>query len=223
MGNSFFLVQANAVVGEDAELNRWYDEQHFDDCLACDTAVAAQRYCKMPGTGPGGYAYLAIYEVGDAQAFADNRRSKEGSLLLPRTAALALPAHAFFYRPLQGQPGLLSRQERSSLYIEFLDVGLAQDAVGLLENRQEELETEAGLGTTQIMIVDDYQERKGWHADAIIFAEMLDDAGDSWRPPSYAPIGSALKVAEAGLYRSMSPRRTRAGTALSEENAKGKA
>ena len=209
MGNSFFVVQANAVSGEDAELNRWYNEQHLDDCLACDTAISTQRFGKVPGSGPGGYAYLALYEVGDPQKFAENRRTKEGTPLLPRTAALALPAHAFFYRSLEGQPGLLARQERCSVYIEFLDVGSGEDVVGFLKDRQKVLGAINGIGVTQLMLVEDYQERTGWHADAIIFAEVLGTAEPSWQPSAPVSPGSALRVAEAGLYQSLSPRRLR--------------
>ena len=53
VSNAFFVVQVNAMPGEDAELTRWYEEQHFDDCLACDSAIAAQRFRKVLGSGPG--------------------------------------------------------------------------------------------------------------------------------------------------------------------------
>lgn len=208
MNNSFFVVQANAVSGESAELNRWYNEQHLDDCLACDTAISAQRFEKVPGSGPGDYAYLALYEVGDSQTFAEDRRTKEGTPWLPRTAALALPAHAFFYRPLAGQRGLLARQERCSFYIEFLEAGSGDDAVCLFLNRQNALDATDGIEATELLLVDPYQERQGWHADGLLFAEVLGLAEDSLRlPVSPQPSGAALRVAESGLYRPISTRR----------------
>lgn len=207
--NSFFVVQVNAVPGEDAELNRWYDEQHFDDCLRCDSAVAAQRFQKVPETGPGNYTYLALYEVGDPQKFAESRKTKEGTPLLPRTDALALPAHAFFYRPLPDQPGLLMRQERRSFYIEFLEFGSAENSADLLKDRQRILELDPMLGLCELMKVDRYQERQGWHADAIIFAELANNATESWQPPAPVASVTTLKVVEAGLYRPASPRKVR--------------
>ena len=209
MGNAFFVVQANAAPGQDAELNRWYEEQHLDDCLACDTAVAAQRFRKAPGSGPGDYAYLALYEVGNPQRFAENRRSKEGTPLLPRTPALALPAHAFFYRPAPAQTDLLGRQERVSIYIEFLNAGSAVDAAERMTDRQRFLAKTPGLGASELMLVDAYQEHQGWHAAGIIFAEVFDGTGDMGRPALSLPAAAHLTVAVSGLYRPISLRRTR--------------
>ena len=205
--NPFFVVQVNAVPGEDAELNRWYDEQHFDDCLRCDSAVAAQRFQKVPETGPGNYTYLALYEVGDPQKFAESRKTKEGTPLLPRTDALALPAHAFFYRPLPDQPGLLIRQERSSFYIEFLEFGSAENSADLMKDRQRILELDPMLGLCELLAVDPYQERQGWHAGGIICAQLSDRAPQGWQPPIPASEETGLKVVEAGLYRSISARK----------------
>lgn len=139
MANPFFVVQANAEPGRDDELNCWFEEQHLNDYLTCKDAVSGQRFGKIPGSGSGNYAYLALYEVGDPQTYAEDRKTKEGNPLLPRTAALALPAHAFFYCPIDGQHGLLSRQERSSLYIEFLDGGTSPHAITLMVERQQTL------------------------------------------------------------------------------------
>jgi hypothetical protein len=209
MANPFFVVQANAMPGRDDELNRWYEEQHLDDCLACKDALSAQRFGKITGTGPGNYAYLALYEVRDPQTFADDRKSKEGTPLLPRTTALALPAHAFFYRPIEGQSGLLARQERSSLYIEFLDGWASSDLAALMTERQQILSQETGLGLTELMLVDAFQERQGWHASGIIFAEVTH--ADAALPLSTtAPNSSLLRVAESGLYQPLSARRVAA-------------
>lgn len=208
--NPFFVVQVNAVPGQDAELNRWYDVQHFDDCLRCDSAIAAQRFRKEPGSGPGDYAYLALYEVSDPKTFTENRKRKEGTPLLPRTDALALPAHAFFYRPLPGQPGLLVRQERSSFYIEFLELGSATNATELMKVRQRVLESDPMLGPSELMAVDPYQERQGWHAGGIICAQLSDRAPQGWQSPIPASEETGLKVVEAGLYRSISARKVAA-------------
>ena len=208
-GNAFFVVQANAVPGEDAELNRWYEEQHLTDCLACDTAVSAQRFQRVSGSGPGGYAYLALYEVGDPQRFAENRHSKEGTALLPRTPALALPAHAFFYRPALGQPVLLAREERVSFYIEFMDARSGHEPLELMKERQRALAKISGLGASELALVNDYQERQGWHADGIIFAEINDDTFEPGQSLSSLPTVSGLTVAESGIYLPLSSRRTR--------------
>ena len=208
--NPFFVVQVNAVPGEDEELNRWYDEQHFDDCLRCDSAVAAQRFRKEPGSGPGDYVYLALYEVSDPQTFAENRKSKEGTPLLPRTDALALPAHAFFYRPLPGQHGLLVRQERSSFYIEFVELGSATNPTELMKVRQRVLESDPMLGPSELRVVHRYQERQGWHAGGIIFAQLSDRTPEGWQSPAPASEGTGLKVVEAGVYQPISPRKVAA-------------
>jgi hypothetical protein len=207
MGHSFFVVQANAVAGEDTELNRWYEEQHLDDCLACEAAVATQRFQKLPDSGTGPYAYLALYEVEDPQTFADDRRRKEGTPLLPRTPALALPAHAFFYRPAAGQPELLARPVHSLFYIEYLDAGSSKNAAALMLDRQKALQDEPGLGASELMLVDDYQERQGWHADGIIFAEIVAETGETWRPAALQADTAGIRIAESGLYRSVSAQR----------------
>lgn len=207
--NVFFVVQANAVAGEDSELSRWYEEQHLDDCLACDTAVSAQRFRKVPDSGPGNFAYLALYEIGDPQRFAEDRRSKESTPLLPRSAALALPAHAFFYRPAICQPALLARPERVPLYIEFLDAGLGHRGLDLIFDRHIALAKAPGILATELLMVDDYQERQGWHADAIIFAQILGEVSDDWRPAYAEPTLEGEIVREAGVYRPISRRRVK--------------
>lgn len=209
MASAFFVVQVNALPGEDAELARWYDEQHLDDCLACESAIAAQRFRKIEGSGPGKYSYLALYEVGDPLMFAEDRRSKEGTPLLPRSPALALPAHAFFYRPVPGQDGLLAHSERAPFLIEFLDsAGDEGDEVRLKE-RKNAWAAIPGVRASELMLVDAYQEREGWHADAIIFVQLADYPDTVTTFGMAQPSSLGLKVVEAGVYQPISARRVR--------------
>jgi hypothetical protein len=210
MANTYFVVQVNAVPGEEVELNRWYEEQHLDDCLACDTAIAAQRFRKVQGSGPGNYAYLVLYEVGDPQGFAENRRSKEGTPLLPRTPALALPAHAFFYRPTPEQADLLASPDRTPFYIEFLDAGEGEGGNDRLIERKKAVAAVPGVAACELMLVDVYQERQGWHADGIVFAQLAHGAGNFSPSALAAPSGGTLRVAEAGIYEPVSVRKIRA-------------
>lgn len=46
----------------EVEFNRWYDEEHFPERLACPGFVGADRYVKEEG---GGTQYLAIYQLAD--------------------------------------------------------------------------------------------------------------------------------------------------------------
>jgi hypothetical protein len=78
-----------------------------------------------------------------------------------------------------------------------------------MTDRQRSLAMTPGLGASELMLVDDYQERHGWHADGIIFAEIADGTGDMGRPALSLPAAAHLIVAESGLYRPISLRRTR--------------
>lgn len=209
MANAYFVVQVNAVPGEDAELNRWYEDQHLNYCLTCDTAIAAQRFREIAGSGPWAYAYLALYEAGDPQRFAENRRSTEGTPLLPRSSARALPAHAFFYHPAPGQGGLLDRPERRAFYIEFCDLVTGGQGADSLAERQSEIVELPWVVASELMLVHTYQERKGWHSAGIIFAQISEAMRDrSPASPDLPPV-EVSQVVEAGLYEPISERRTR--------------
>lgn len=66
MAKSILLVFANAAEGEDAEFNRWYDEQHLPDMLRIDHVEAAQRF-RLDGVAVGAaefpWRYFTLYEL----------------------------------------------------------------------------------------------------------------------------------------------------------------
>ncbi|WP_068076768.1 DUF4286 family protein [Novosphingobium lentum] len=52
--------------GGEAELERWYDEQHIPDCLKLDGFVAAQRFRieeQPAGSGVPAWNIMVIYEI----------------------------------------------------------------------------------------------------------------------------------------------------------------
>jgi hypothetical protein len=68
VSDNIFLVQTNAVAGQDAEFNDWYDNRHLSDLLALPGFTSAQRFRistvqRYPSLPPYPYRYLAMYEV----------------------------------------------------------------------------------------------------------------------------------------------------------------
>lgn len=62
-----FVVLTNPTPGNDAEFNRWYNEQHIPDVLQARGFVCAQRF-KLSDVQNGPkvdqtYKYLALYEI----------------------------------------------------------------------------------------------------------------------------------------------------------------
>jgi len=65
MAKYTFVVLTNAVEGQEAEFNDWYDNRHLPEVLAVDGFVAAQRF-RLTEMDPGqefAHRYLALYEV----------------------------------------------------------------------------------------------------------------------------------------------------------------
>lgn len=60
MGRSKFIVMVNATAGQDAEFNRWYDEEHLGDVCAIPGVVSAERFNLVAGLPS--FRYLTIYE-----------------------------------------------------------------------------------------------------------------------------------------------------------------
>ena len=56
-----YIVLTNPVDGQEAEFNRWYDEQHLADVLKVPGFKAAQRF-KVAAYESVNWRYLAIYE-----------------------------------------------------------------------------------------------------------------------------------------------------------------
>ncbi len=88
MPKTVLLVFSNANEGEDAEFNRWYDEQHLPDVLKVTDAVAAQRFELNPSPADAAqfpWKYLAIYEIDneDASAFQADLGKRAGTAVMP--------------------------------------------------------------------------------------------------------------------------------------------
>jgi len=62
-----FVVLTNPTAGNEAEYNRWYDEQHIPDVLKASGFVRAQRFkladAQMAPDGDKTHRYLALYEI----------------------------------------------------------------------------------------------------------------------------------------------------------------
>lgn len=65
MARYIFVVLTDAVPGEDAAFNDWYDNRHVADVLKVDGYVSAQRFrfVDRQGGHPAPLRYLALYEV----------------------------------------------------------------------------------------------------------------------------------------------------------------
>lgn len=93
MAKFLFLVFTRPADGQEAEYNRWYDEQHLADVLRAKGFTAAQRYRLSPQMGtPEGAAppYLAIYEIegeNPQESLAD-LISRANTALMPISPAL---------------------------------------------------------------------------------------------------------------------------------------
>lgn len=85
------VVLSNPISEEsDAELNRWYNEQHLPDVLAVPGIVSAQRFKMACNTSGPLYRYLAIYEIeaDDPEVVIRHLRSLANTPAMPRTEAL---------------------------------------------------------------------------------------------------------------------------------------
>jgi len=61
------VVKSNPAPGQEAEYNRWYDEQHIPDVLDVPGFVSAQRFAyaetQMAPNAEPSHRYLAIYDI----------------------------------------------------------------------------------------------------------------------------------------------------------------
>ncbi|HVN88880.1 MAG TPA: hypothetical protein VMT61_03615 [Candidatus Binataceae bacterium] len=62
-----FVVLSNPTAGNEAEYNRWYNDQHLPDVLNVPGFVRAQRFklsdSQMGGEADKTHRYLALYEI----------------------------------------------------------------------------------------------------------------------------------------------------------------
>jgi hypothetical protein len=91
MSRHYLLALTNAVPGQDAELNRWYDEQHLADVLKVPGVVRAQRLQTIDAfRGPLSWTYLTLYELNTADpgAILQELGKRIGTELMPLTGAM---------------------------------------------------------------------------------------------------------------------------------------
>ncbi|MCG6121619.1 MAG: hypothetical protein MEP57_02745 [Microvirga sp.] len=59
------IVMVDVEAGDEEAFNRWYDEIHLPDILACPGWLSAKRYASLEG-GP---RYVAVYEITGPEAY----------------------------------------------------------------------------------------------------------------------------------------------------------
>jgi hypothetical protein len=97
MAKYTFVVLTNATEGNDAEFNRWYNEQHIPDVLNVPGFVCAQRF-RLADTQAGktdqSHKYLALYEIetDDLEATLKDMRSRGGTADMIMSDAIDLKA-----------------------------------------------------------------------------------------------------------------------------------
>jgi hypothetical protein len=72
MTDRILMSLTNALPGEDAEFNAWFDE-HLEEVLSVPGVISARRFkladAQVPGAAPSEHQYFAIYEIeGDLEA-----------------------------------------------------------------------------------------------------------------------------------------------------------
>ena len=105
INQAILLGLMNAVEGEEAEFNRWYDEQHLDDVLAIPGMISARRFHVVenpdnPDATP--WRYLTIYEV-EPDAIATipaELRRRIGEKIIPISEALASERVGWFFHQI---------------------------------------------------------------------------------------------------------------------------
>jgi hypothetical protein len=80
MTQHIYVVQTNAVAGQEAEFNDWYTNEHIHDVVSIDGWTAAQRFRlnevgQSINTYP--YTYLAVYEMENDDVRGNLRRLNE--------------------------------------------------------------------------------------------------------------------------------------------------
>jgi len=85
------LALTNSLPGEEAEFERWYDEQHLPDVLRVPGIVSAQRYRAAAGLqGNSPWKFLTLYELDTETpgAVLEELGRRAGTTLMPLTAAM---------------------------------------------------------------------------------------------------------------------------------------
>jgi hypothetical protein len=66
MAKYVFVVMTNAAPGQEAEFNRWYDEEHLGDVLKLPGMVSAQRFqvaAEEAANPQASLKFLTLYEI----------------------------------------------------------------------------------------------------------------------------------------------------------------
>jgi hypothetical protein len=83
MANVLQFVLSNATPGQDAEYNRWYEDEHLPHGVLTPGILAGQRFKRIAAPWPGGkHDYLTIWEIDDpALALEELAKAKGGSTM----------------------------------------------------------------------------------------------------------------------------------------------
>jgi hypothetical protein len=117
------VVFTNPTTGNEAEFNRWYNEQHIPDVLNAAGFVCAQRF-KLSDTqmGPNidkSHQYLALYEIetDDIKASLKDLQSRAGTADMVMSDAIDLKgANARLFEPVaeEVQASAVARPRRAA-------------------------------------------------------------------------------------------------------------
>lgn len=91
MPRHYLLALTNAMPGQEAEFNRWYDEQHLSDVLKIPGVVRALRLQTIDALrGPLSWKYLTLYELetDDPAGLMQELGRRAGTELLPLSSAM---------------------------------------------------------------------------------------------------------------------------------------
>lgn len=90
MARHVFVVMTRPTAGQDAEFNRWYDEQHVPDVLRVPGFVGCRRFSLGVGQDPNAFSYLALYdmETDDPAAVLAELNKRAGTPQMPLSPAL---------------------------------------------------------------------------------------------------------------------------------------
>lgn len=107
MAKYTFVVLTNPTPGQDAEFNRWYNEQHIPDVLNAAGFVCAQRFrlsdTQMNPNAEKTHKYLALYEIetNDLAASLKDLQSRGGTPDMIMSDAIDLKgANARIFEPV---------------------------------------------------------------------------------------------------------------------------
>lgn len=99
MAKHKLIALSNAVPGQEAEFERWYDQQHIPDILGFDGFLSAQRFNLAAQPGPPGtpsWSTMVIYDIetDDLAACMDQLRQHLRTPRLPISDAIDMATGA---------------------------------------------------------------------------------------------------------------------------------